>query len=83
MRVRKDFQENGIINTIRNINKINPSHNINLSSMQYPEKNNSIILQKTSPNNNIPIKVKLVKPNQNQNHNIAQTLQNNNHYNKL
>ena len=83
MRVRKDFQQNGIINTIRNINKINPSHNINLSNIQYPEKNNTIILQKTSPNNNNPIKVKLVKSNQNQNHNISQTLQNTNHYNKL
>ena len=85
MRVRKDFQQNGIINTIRNINKINPSHNINLSSIQYPEKSNTIILQKTSPNNNIPIKVKLLKSNQNQNqnHNISQTLKNNNHYNKL
>ena len=61
MRVRKDFQQNGIINTIRNINKINPSHNINLSNIQYPEKNNTIILQKTSPNNNNQIKVKLVK----------------------
>ena len=37
-------------------------------------------------NNSIPIKVKLVKSNQNQNqshNNISHTLQNNNHYNKL
>ena len=73
MRVRKDLQQNlGLINTIRNINKLNPSHNINLTNVQFGEKNNTIILQKTSPNNNIPIKVKLVKSNQNQNTNLTQ-----------
>ena len=82
MRVRKDLQQNlGIINTIRNINKLNPSHNINLTNIQYPEKNKTIILQKTSPNNNIPIKVKLVKSNQN--HNMNQAQLNNSQYNKL
>ena len=73
MRVRKDFQQNlSIINTIRSINKLNPSHNINLTNIHFPEKNKTIILQKTSPNNNIPIKVKLVKSNQNQNTNQTQ-----------
>ena len=69
MRVTKDVQSNmGLLNTIRNINKLkNPSHNINLANMQYPDKNRTIILQKTSQNNNNPIKVKLVKSNQNQN----------------
>ena len=82
MRVRKDLQQNfGIINTIRNINKLNPSHNINLTKIQYPEKNKTIILQKTSPNNNIPIKVKLVKSNQT--HNMNQTQLNYSQYNKL
>ena len=82
MRISKDLQQNnGIINTIRNINKINPSHNINLTSIQYPEKNKTIILQKTSPNNNIPIKVKLVKSNQT--HNMNQTQLNYSQYNKL
>ena len=68
MRVTKDFQSNmGLLNTIRNINKLkNPSHSINVSNMQNPEKNQTIILQKTSQNSNIPIKVKLVKSNQNQ-----------------
>ena len=68
MRVTKDVQSNlGLLNTIRNINKLkNPSHNINLANMQYPEKNHTIMLQKTSQNNNIPIKVKLVKSSQNQ-----------------
>ena len=81
MIVRKDFQNLGIINTIRNINKLNPSHNINLTNIQYPDKNKTIILQKTSPNNNIPIKVKLVKSNQTQNMN--QTPLNYSQYNKL
>ena len=72
MRVTKDIQTNlGLINAIRNINKINPSHNINIPN-QYQEKNRTILLQKTSPNSNIPIKVKLVKSNQNQNQNQTQ-----------
>ena len=84
MRVRKDIQQNlGIINTIRSINKLNPSHNINLSSIQNPDKNKTIILQKTSPNNNNPIKVKLVKSSQNQSQNLNQTHQNYNQYNKF
>ena len=85
MRVRKDLQQNlGLINTIRNINKLNPSHNINLTNIQFQEKNKTIILQKTSPNNNIPIKVKLVKSNQsNQNQKDEQNKQNFIQYNKL
>ena len=68
MRVTKDVQSNlGLLNTIRNINKLkNPSHTINLANNQYSEKNSTIILQKTSQNINIPIKVKLVKSNQSQ-----------------
>ena len=68
MRVTKDVQSNlGLLNTIRNINKLkNPPNVINLANNQYSEKNSSKILQKTSQNSNIPIKVKLVKPNQNQ-----------------
>ena len=82
MRVKKDLQQNlSIINTIRNINKLNPSHNINLTNIQYPEKNKTIILQKTSSNNSNPIKVKLVKSNQNQNMN--QTQQNYSQNNKM
>ena len=86
MRVRKDLQQNlGLINTIRNINKLNPSHNINLTNIQFADKNKTILLQKTSPNNNNPIKVKLVKSNQNQSQNMNQTQQNQNYsqYNKL
>ena len=86
MRVRKDLQQNlGLINTIRNINKLNPSHNINLTNIQFADKNKTILLQKNSPNNNNPIKVKLVKSNQNQSQNMNQTQQNQNYsqYNKL
>ena len=82
MRVRKDIQKNlGIINTIRNLNKLNHSHNINLTSIQYPDKKKTLILPKNSPNNNNPIKVKLVKNSQNQN--LNQTQQNYSQYNKF
>ena len=81
MRVTKDVQSNlGLLNTIRNINKLkNPSHTINLANNQYSEKNSTIILQKTSQNSNIPIKVKLVKSNQSQSPNPPSYAQ----YNKL
>ena len=81
MRVTKDVQSNlGLLNTIRNINKLkNPSHNINLANNQYSEKNSTIIPQKTSQNSNIPIKVKLVKSNQNQSPTPPSYIQ----YNKL
>ena len=81
MRVTKDVQSNlGLLNTIRNINKLkNPSHNINLANNQYSEKNSTIIPQKASQNSNIPIKVKLVKSNQNQSPTPPSYIQ----YNKL
>ena len=81
MRVTKDVQSNlGLLNTIRNINKLkNPSHNINLANNQYSEKNSTIIPQKNSQNSNIPIKVKLVKSNQNQSPTPPSYIQ----YNKL
>ena len=81
MRVTKDLQPNiGLINTIRNINRLkNTSNTINVPNTETQEKNRTIILQKTSLNNNNPIKVKLVKSNQNQ----SQTQQSFNDYNKL
>ncbi len=76
MRITKDNKPNlGLLNATKN--KINPSRD--LMPNQFPEKNSTIILQKTSPNNNIPIKVKLVKANQNQN----QSQLVHNKYNKL
>ena len=65
MRITKDSQSNiNIISTIRNLNKLNPSHIIDLSNLHILQSSQGQNLNQNSSN---PIKVKLMNQNINNN----------------